>query len=72
MKIIQFVKNSGAYSPGDRAGFEDTQADAYVTRGDALHTGETTITGDGTGEVLPLADNTVKTGRKVRHAPEAA
>ena len=72
MKIITFTKNSGAYCPGDRAGFDDAQADAYVARGDAVHTGQTTVTSDGTGEVLPPADSTVKVGRKPRHTTEAA
>ena len=36
MKLIQFVKNSGPYSPGDTAGFAAADADAYVARGDAV------------------------------------
>jgi len=68
MKIITFTKNSGAYSPGDRAGFDDALADTYIARGDALSTGEAPVS----VQALPPADNTVKTGRKVRNAPEAA
>lgn len=76
MKIITFTKNSGAYCPGDRAGFDDAQADAYVARGDALHAGQTPVdlpvSLDGTGTELPPADNTVKTGRKPRQTTEPA
>lgn len=35
MKIIRFVKNSGAYRPGDCAGFADAEAQRYLDRGDA-------------------------------------
>ena len=35
MKNIKFLKNSGPYSPGDVAGFDDQVADAYVALGAA-------------------------------------
>ena len=31
--VIKFTKNIGPYSPGDSAGFDDVQANAYIDGG---------------------------------------
>lgn len=55
--VTLIARNSGS---GDLQGAEDQPARVFVTNPAEA---QTTVTGDGSGEALPPADNTVKTGK---------